>query len=89
MDEYAGLPFPSNGGGTICRFLIGANGEFCHGGANVYVREFAENRRFDPKKDYLCPVPLEDGLFSVRKVTPIRAGNRAAELYGTPENRGL
>ena len=36
---------------------------------DMYVLEFAENRRFDPAKDYLYPVPLKEITLSGNNVT--------------------
>ena len=36
---------------------------------DMYVLEFAENRKFDPAKDYLYPVPLQEITLSGNNVT--------------------
>lgn len=44
------------------------DGKKRHDEADMYVLEFAENRKFDPEKDYLYPVPLKEISLSGNKV---------------------
>lgn len=57
----------------LAKFLTDADGKVDgkvrYDVEDVYVLEFAENRRFDPKKDYLYPVPLKEISLSGNKVT--------------------
>ncbi|MDE7450694.1 MAG: RagB/SusD family nutrient uptake outer membrane protein [Alistipes sp.] len=57
----------------LAQFLTDAegkvNGAVRYDVEDIYVLEFAENRRFDPKKDYLYPVPLKEISLSGGKVT--------------------
>ncbi len=45
------------------------NGKVRYAEADMYVLEFAEDRRFDPSKDYLYPVPLYEISQSGNNVT--------------------
>lgn len=45
------------------------NGKFRYAEEDMYVLEFAENRRFDPAKDYLYPIPLKEIALSDNNVT--------------------
>jgi len=45
------------------------NGKKVYDEADMYVIELKENRRFDPKRDYLFPVPLNEIVLSKGNVT--------------------
>lgn len=45
------------------------NGKVRYSESDMYVLEFAEDRKFDPSKDYLYPVPLQEISLSGDNVT--------------------
>ena len=45
------------------------NGQKIYDEADIYVIELAETRSFNPERDYLYPVPLEEISLSKNNVT--------------------